>query len=366
MIKSFNNYVTICEGVISMNRNMKKTAAICTMGAMLLLSNLEYVAADNTSGTDGVAGIAVLMEQYQNSTVASKAKTEGVTTTSIEEVYEPIDGYENLALANVSDVLNIREVPVDGAIVGRLPADAACDIVSEENGWCYIKSGEIEGYVSAEYLLTGEEALKKAYDLVELVATVDADSLNLREEPNTECGIIEVLGNSQKLEVVEVLGDWVKVVVDSTEGYVAAEYITVSEELQTARTLTQMMYGMEVSDLRVQICEFAQQFVGNPYVYGGNSLTHGTDCSGFTNLIYAHFGISIPRTATTQYNFGTKISTAELRPGDLIIYGEYQIEHVALYLGNGQIVHASNERTGIRYSNMYYRNIIGCVRILND
>lgn len=349
-----------------MNRNMKKTAAICAMGALLVLSNFEYVAADNTSGTDGVAGIAVLMEQYQNSEKASKVKTEGVATTSIEEVYEPIDGYDNLALANVSDVLNIREVPIDGTIVGRLPANAACDIISEEDGWCYIKSGDIEGYVSSEFLLTGEEALKKAYDLVELVATVNADSLNLREEPNTDCGIVEILGNSQKLEVLEVLDGWVKVVVDSTEGYVSEEYVTVSEELQTARTLAQLMYGMEVSDLRVEICEFAQQFVGNPYVYGGNSLTHGTDCSGFTNLIYANFGISIPRTATTQYNYGTKICTSELRPGDLIIYGEYQIEHVALYLGNGQIVHASNERTGIRYSNMYYRNIIGCVRILND
>lgn len=349
-----------------MNRNMKKAAAACAMGALLVLSHVEYAAAANTSGADGVAGMAVLMEQYQNNTKASKTKTNSVTTTSIEEVYEPIDGYENLALANVSDALNIRETPVDGDIVGRLPKDAACDVISEEDGWCYITSGDIEGYVSAEYLLTGEEALKKAYELLEMVATVNADSLNLREEASTDSAIIEVLGNSQKLEVEEVLDGWVKVVVDSTEGYVAAEYVTVTEELQTARTLAQMMYGMEVSDLRIEICEFAQQFVGNPYVYGGNSLTHGTDCSGFTNLIYAHFGISIPRTATTQYNYGTKISVSELKPGDLIIYGEYQIEHVALYLGNGQIVHASNERTGIRYSNMYYRNIIGCVRILND
>lgn len=348
-----------------MNRNMKKVAAVCAMGTLLVLSNIEYVTADNVSGTDGVAGMAVLMEQYQNAK-ASIAKTEGVMTTSIEEVYEPIDGYENLALADVSDALNIREAPVDGSIVGRLPANAACDIISEEDGWCYIKSGDIEGYVSAEYLLMGEEALRKAYELLELVATVEADSLNLREEPNTDCAIIEVLGNSQKLEVEEVLDGWVKVIVDSTEGYVSAEYVTVTRELQTARTLAQLRYGLEVSDLRIRICEFAQQFVGNPYVYGGNSLTRGTDCSGFTNLIYANFGISIPRTATTQYNYGTKISTSELRPGDLIIYGEYQIEHVALYLGNGQIIHASNERTGIRYSNMYYRNIIGCVRILND
>ena len=123
---------------------------------------------------------------------------------------------------------------------------------------------------------------------------------------------------------------------------------------------------MGISDLRIEMANFAQQFVGYPYVYGGNSLTKGTDCSGFTYLIYQHFGISIPRTATTQYNFGKKISVSELKPGDLIIYGESQIEHVGMYIGNGQIVHASSARTGIKYSQMYYRNIIGCVRILND
>jgi len=348
-----------------MNRTIKKAAAICAMSTFFILANGKQVAAD-ASGEEAVAGMAALIEQYQNSEKASKMKTESVMTTSTEEALEPIKGYENLALANVSDVLNIREVPVDGDIIGKLPADAACDIISEENGWCYIKSGDIEGYVSAEYLLTGEEALKRAHEIGELVATVEADGLNLRESPSTEASIIELLENSQKLEVEEVLDGWVKVNADSTEGYVSADYIAVSKELPTAQTLTQLMYGSEVSDLRTQICEFAKQFVGYPYVYGGNSLTHGTDCSGFTNLIYANFGIYIPRTATTQYNYGTKISVSELRPGDLIIYGEYQIEHVALYLGDGQIVHASNERTGIRYSNMYYRNIIGCVRILND
>lgn len=266
----------------------------------------------------------------------------------------------------MEDSLNIRETPVDGQVVGRLLKDGACEIISEENGWCYIESGEISGYVSSEYLLTGDEALVRAWEVMTNVATVTADALYLREAPTTESGYIELLGNSEKLEVVEELAGWAKVVVDSTEGYVSSDYITVSQELQTAVTLSQLLYGMDVSDLRVQMVEFAQQFVGYPYVYGGNSLTKGTDCSGFTNLIYAHFGISIPRTATTQYNFGTKISVSELKPGDLIIYGEYQIEHVGMYIGNGRIVHASNARTGIKYSDMYYRNIIGCVRMIQD
>lgn len=357
------------EGIY-MKLSGKKVIGISLAAAVFVLSTPDRALAVPASGADAAAaGAAVVLDNYyqESRTKASKAVTDAdVVATAPDIALTQIPGYANLGIANVTDSLNIRKVPVDGEIVGRLLKDGACDIISEENGWYYIKSGEIEGYVSAEFILTGQPALKKANEVMVNVATVNADALFLREEPNTNSGIKEVLGNSEKLEVLETSNNWAKVLVDSTEGYVSMDYITIAPELQTARTMAQLRYGMEVSDLRIQIANFAQQFVGYPYVYGGNSLTKGTDCSGFTNLIYANFGISIPRTATTQYNFGTKISIDELKPGDLIIYGESSIEHVGMYIGNGQIVHASNERTGIKYSQMYYRNIIGCVRIIND
>ncbi len=349
-----------------MRHSIKKLTGIYLLTTAMLVSAADATYAVNVTGTDAAAGGAVALETYyRNNNTASSIQANGKAITA-SPALEKVPGYENLGIANVEDSLNIRETPVDGQVVGRLLKDGACEIISEENGWCYIESGEISGYVSSEYLLTGDEALVRAWEVMTNVATVTADALYLREAPTTESGYIELLGNSEKLEVVEELAGWAKVVVDSTEGYVSSDYITVSQELQTAVTLSQLLYGMDVSDLRVQMVEFAQQFVGYPYVYGGNSLTKGTDCSGFTNLIYAHFGISIPRTATTQYNFGTKISVSELKPGDLIIYGEYQIEHVGMYIGNGRIVHASNARTGIKYSDMYYRNIIGCVRMIQD
>lgn len=349
-----------------MRHSIKKITGVYLLSTAMLLSAADATYAVNLTGTDAAAGGAVALETYyKNNGGASSIQANGKDVTSAA-AFDKVPGYENLGIANVQDSLNIREAPVDGKIVGRLLKDGACEIISEEDGWCYIESGDISGYVSSEYLLTGNTALQRAWEVMANVATVTADALYLREAPTTESGYIELLGNSEKLEVVEELDGWAKVVVDSTEGYVSADYIEVSQELQTAVTLAQLLYGRDVSELRVEMVEYAQRFVGCPYVYGGNSLTNGTDCSGFTNLIYAHFGISIPRTATTQYNYGTKINVSQLRPGDLIIYGEYQIEHVGMYIGNGTIVHASNARTGIKYSNMYYRNIIGCVRIIND
>lgn len=366
-----------------MKNTVKKAVGVCVLGTILFLGQTNSTYAVNIKGTDAEAGASKVLEQYyKNNSVASKQALQNVDivtasaaaapsliqipTAEESKTYAPVPGYTNLGIANVQDSLNVRKSPIDGEIVGRILENGACEIVSEENGWYYIESGDIKGYVSADYILTGDAALEKAWENIANVATVTADALYLRQEPNTECDILEVLGNSEKFEVVEVVNGWAKVLVDNTEGYVSTDYVSISPQLETARTLEQLQYGMGISDLRIEMVNFAQQFVGYPYVYGGNSLTKGTDCSGFTYLIYQNFGISIPRTATTQYNFGKKIEVSELKPGDLIIYGESQIEHVGMYIGNGQIVHASNERTGIKYSQMYYRNIIGCVRILND
>lgn len=115
------------------------------------------------------------------------------------------------------------------------------------------------------------------------------------------------------------------------------------------------------SGLGSQIASYACQFIGNPYVYGGTSLTNGTDCSGFTQAVYAHFGISIPRDSTSQRFAGRGVSYEEARPGDIICYAG----HVGLYIGNGQIVHASTEKTGIKISNATYRTILAVRRIVD-
>ena len=111
-----------------------------------------------------------------------------------------------------------------------------------------------------------------------------------------------------------------------------------------------------------QIADYAVQFVGNPYVYGGTSLTNGADCSGFVQSVYKHFGYSLPRVAADQANAGTKVSTKNLQPGDLLFY--HGFGHVAIYIGGGQVVHASTKATGIKISNYDYSPIDKAVRIV--
>lgn len=339
------------------------------MSALMMLGTAGTTYAVSVKGTDAVAGGAVALEKYYKESQSASISTNSRAVT-VTRALEKIPGYDNLGIANVQDSLNIRANPENGKILGRLLKDGACEVLSYNDGWYFIESGDIMGYVSEDYLLTGDAALERAWEVMANVATVTADALYLRAKPGTEYEIIDTLANSVQLEVIEELDGWAKVVYDNVEGYVSSEYISITQELTTARTLSELIYGKDVSELRIEMAEFAQQFVGCPYVYGGNSLTNGTDCSGFTHLIYKHFGISIPRTASTQYAYFTKISASELKPGDLVFYPEpydpNDIGHVAMYIGNGQVVHASNARTGIKYSQMGYRTIAGYGRVIID
>lgn len=277
-------------------------------------------------------------------------------------------GYTNLGIADVSDNLNIRAIAAeDGRLVGKLPRNAACEVIDTDDTWAHIKSGSVEGYVSLEYLLTGVPAKYKAEELAVTVAKVTTDGLNVRAEANTDSEVITLVAQGEELEVAAVEGDWVKVLLDDDEVYVAAEYVEVSAELSTAVTMTELLYGQGVSDVRVDICQYAKEFIGNPYVWGGTSLTKGADCSGFVMKVFQKYSVKLPRTSRTQANCGTTIKVSEAKPGDLIFYAKGKtINHVAIYIGNGQVVHASSPKTGIKISNVSYRTPFKAVRVLYD
>ena len=208
----------------------------------------------------------------------------------------------------------------------------------------------------------------------------DEDGLDYTTEAQCELAIDDIyilafdqtndklLGLVEELEFVEELDGWYKVYVDSEEGYVSAEFAHVEESLDTAITMTELLYGMGVSDVRVELCEYAKQFVGNPYVWGGTSLTKGADCSGFVLSVYKKFGVKLPHYSVSQSNSGTKISKDELQAGDLIFYADSSgtINHVAIYLGGNQVIHASNPKSGIKISKYNYRTPVKYVRILQD
>lgn len=277
-------------------------------------------------------------------------------------------GYTNLGIADVSDNLNVRAAAAeDGKLVGKLPKDAACEVLDMDDTWVHIKSGSVEGYVSREYLLTGIPAKHRAEELATTVARVTTDSLKVRAEANTDSKVITMVPMGEELEVAAVEGDWVKVLLDNEEAYVSAEFVEVSAELGTAVTMSELLYGQGISDVRVDICQYAKEFLGNPYVWGGTSLTKGTDCSGYVMSLYKKYGVSLPHSSRAQANCGTTIKVSEAQPGDLIFYGNGKnINHVAMYIGGGQVIHASNPKTGIRISNVSYRTPCKAVRILQD
>ncbi len=278
-------------------------------------------------------------------------------------------GYTNLGIANVDNHLNIRQEPSEsGKLVGKLNKNAACEVLSVENGWAHIKSGKVEGYCSAEYLYTGNAAVNKAKEVASLIAVVDTETLKVREEPNTDCAVITLIPREEELEVIEIMNNgWIKFQLDDEEAYVSGEYVKVEERLEKAATMTELMYGQGVSDVRVDLVQYAKQFIGNPYVWGGTSLTKGVDCSGFTMQVYKKYGINLPHYSVSQAQMGTKVTLNEAKPGDLVFYAKNgTINHVAIYIGGGQVVHASNPKSGIKISNINYRTPETIRRYIND
>lgn len=302
--------------------------------------------------------------------VLDNADEQARSTEAPQESQKPKDywGYTNLGIAHVDNHLNIRQEPNEnGKLIGKLPKDAACEILDiDENGWAHIKSGKVEGYCSTEFLYMGEEAIARGHEVASMIAVVNTQTLKVREEPNTDSIVITLIPQEEELEVVEIMdNDWVKFLLDDEEAYVSGDYVDVEERLEKAVTLTELMYGQGVSDVRVDLVQYAKQFVGNPYVWGGTSLTKGADCSGFTLSIYKKYGVSLPHHAASQAQMGTKVDYSSAQPGDLVFYAKNgRINHVAIYIGNGQVIHASSPKTGIKISSWNYRTPAGIRRYL--
>ncbi len=333
-------------------------AAIYLMGSQ----NLSVEAADfSMNSLIGNVGIAAVTNEVMDASKYLEYKDSSVSASW---------GYDELGIASLSEGnLNVRENPnTSASIVGKMYNNAACEILEEVDGWYHIKSGEVEGYVSAEYIITGIEAKILGMELAYAKAIVQTNGLNVRAAAGEDSEIITQVAKGHELEVIEIADGWVKCVLNTDEVYVKEEFVEVKEGLNTAITLSQYKYGMDVSDVRVDLCEYALQFVGNPYVWGGTSLTKGADCSGFVLSIYKNYGIKLPHYSRSQSNYGTEISYKDALPGDLLFYGNSKstISHVAIYIGDGQIVHANDEKTGIIVSNAYYRTPVKACRLLED
>lgn len=358
-----------------MNQKRRKMAAgLCIGLSAALIAGGAVVAEETnilrfkTAGVDTTLNVEEQPQEYKE-----KLKTSEEELYSADTVEEAADekkdlwGYTNLGIAHVDNHLNVRETPgEDGKLVGKMSKNTACEILGEENGWAHIKSGKVEGYVSMDYLYTGEEAEAKGKEAATTIATVNTTTLKVRGEPSTESIVLTLVPIEEELEVVNLLDGWAEIMLDDEQAFVSLDYVDVEEKLGTAVSMKELMYGQGVSNTRVDLVQFAKKYVGNPYVWGGVSLTNGADCSGFVLSVFKQFGVSLPHSSRAQAGYGTKISPSEAQPGDLFFYAKNgTINHVAIYIGNGQVVHASSPRSGIKISNAHYRTPATVRRILS-
>ncbi len=319
---------------------------------------------------------------------------------------EVVSEFADKGIAVVEDFVNVRTEPsAESEPAGKLYKNNACDVlgVCEDGQWLRIKSGDLEGFVSADYISVGDpEVIKQA---IKRVAKVNTETLYVRELPTQDSEIIGMVPDQELLTVADETylynWGWVGVNVEEGVGYVSAEFVDLSTEYSYGETKeaeearirkeeeerkraeeelrrSQMANAASESGKSsgsgssasggvsapggsggASVANYALQFVGNPYVYGGSSLTNGTDCSGFVMSVYAAFGVGLPHSSSALRGCGYGVDVGSMSAGDIVCYSG----HVGICIGNGQIVHASNAATGIKVSTAYYRDILAVRRI---
>lgn len=327
------------------------------------------------------------VEENDAPVVTAPVETEPVVTL-------PVNPYANIAIANVNEYLNIRaEANPEAEVLGKLYNQGKATVLETLDGWYKITSGTVTGYVSAEFVIVGDQATCEAAS--KRIGTVVTETLRLRKEASTESGVHTLLSEGNKVTVVdELVEGWLKIQYGSYTGYISADYVTVetvysyaeSREEEAARLAAEAEARRKAEERRRQeeakkqqqaqasnkvykapagvsgqsVVDYAVQFVGNPYVWGGESLTNGADCSGFVMKIYEAFGVDLPHSSYKLRSVGYSVSASDVQPGDIICYSG----HVAIYMGDGKIVHASNKKEGIKISNNWkYKKVLAIRRI---
>ncbi len=390
--------VTVCvlTGALSFGAVPFSASAAPTAGVT------GYTTEIMTSSSLPTAGVSLAFTECMVSSKGDAVMESAQPEAEVAENETPVvkSEYADIAVAQVTSYVNVRSIPgEDGEILGKLYNNSAATVLETSGDWYKISSGSVTGYVKSEFVVVGDEELSKSVG--RRVATVDTETLKVRKEASTESGVLGLVPGGDDLTVIdESVDGWVGVAVAEGQGYVSSEYVKLStvytyaesKEEEEARlkkeeeeremaaaaaaaarktsssssyssdsgSSSQRSYSAPSGSNGQAVANYACQFVGNPYVYGGTSLTNGTDCSGFVMSVYKQFGISLPHSSAALRSVGYGVSASEMQPGDIVCYSG----HVAIYVGNNTIVHAATERTGIKYTSpANYTTILAVRRI---
>ncbi|MBP3727977.1 MAG: C40 family peptidase [Pseudobutyrivibrio sp.] len=391
---------TLAACVVASSISLCSDAASATSGVSALSSATGVL---ETTNFTAFAGAQLSVNDMLANATAIGAETQLAENES-EWVATAENPYANIAIAQVDNYVYIREsASADSEYVGKLynkSAGTVSETVEAEDGtWVCITSGDVTGYVKSEFVVQGNEELAK--EMSRRVATVNTQTLYVRSEASTDSSVMDLLPLGDDLTIIdESMEDsgWVKVTCDAGDGYVSTDYVNISTEFTVAESKAheEARIAKEEADKKAareaaekatasaksssssskssssgksysapsgssgsSVVNYGSQFVGNPYVYGGSSLTGGTDCSGFVMSVYSAFGVGLPHSSSAMRSVGYGVSYDEMQPGDIVCYSG----HVGIYAGNGTLLHASNARTGITYSDVNYKHILAIRRI---